>query len=674
MKKQKRYLVTAALPYANGGIHLGHLAGAYLPADIYVRYRRQCGDDVLFICGSDEHGVPITLGARKEGISPQQFVDKYHELMKRSFSDFGIAFDIYSRTTLPLHHQTSREFFLNLYNKNIFIEETTEQYYDEQEHLFLADRYIQGICPRCGYDKAYGDQCERCGSSLTPRDLLQPVSTLSGKPPVLRQTRHWHLPLQRYENWLRQWILHDHAHDWKANVLGQCKSWLDSGLQPRAMTRDLDWGVPVPLPDAEGKVLYVWFDAPIGYISATKELRPDDWQRYWQDQDTQLIHFIGKDNIVFHCIIFPVLLYAHGGYVLPAQVPANEFLNLEGEKLSTSRNWAIWLHDYLADLPDRKDELRYVLTALMPETSDSDFTWKEYQARINNELVAVLGNFVNRVLVLCKKHAGLQVPTPGSLNPLDEKYLNEVQSLPSLVAAHLERFRFRDAQNAMMEVARLGNRYLAETEPWKESDPQRVATVLYTAIQLVACIAVVAEPFLPQTAENIRAMLRWDQRYSLQQIAFPLLRAGHPLAEPRLLFRKFEDEEAERQRNKLFQSQSTLPAQIQEPMNLCTYEDFSKLELRVGTVKAASVVPKADKLLQLTVDLGNERRTIVSGIAQHFSPEQLIGRQVCVVVNLVPRTIRGIESQGMILTAEGADGSLSLLQPAESVPAGAMIR
>lgn len=673
MKKQKRYLVTAALPYANGGIHLGHLAGAYLPADIYVRYRRQCGDEVLFICGSDEHGVPITLGARKEGISPKQFVDKYHELMKKSFADFGISFDIYSRTTQPLHYRTAQEFFLNLYNKNIFTEETTQQYYDEQEHMFLADRYIQGTCPRCGYEKAYGDQCERCGSALSPRELIHPVSTLSGKPPVLRQTTHWFLPLQHYESWLRQWIVEQHAHDWKPNVVGQCKSWLDSGLQPRAMTRDLDWGVPVPLPQAAGKVLYVWFDAPIGYISATRELRPHDWQRFWQDEDARLIHFIGKDNIVFHCIIFPALLKAHGSYILPAQVPANEFLNLEGQKLSTSRNWAIWLHEYLADLPQRKDELRYVLTSLLPETSDSDFTWKDYQARVNNELVAVLGNFINRTLVLCDKQAQRRVPQPAELLDVDRNTLEKLNNLPDQIADLLERFRFRDAQHQFMELARIGNRYLAETEPWKESDPGRLSTILYTAVQITALLAIAAEPFLPETAERIRSMLRCNRRLPLRQLQAPLLEPGHELDKPVLLFRRFEDEEVIRQRQKL-QQRSPLQSDKKAPMPNCSFDDFAKLELRIGTVLAAERVPKADKLLKLTVDLGQEQRTVVSGIAEHYHPDQLIGRQVCVVANLAPRTIRGIESQGMILMAETTDGRLSLLQPADILPAGSVIR
>lgn len=702
----KRYTVTAALPYANGGIHLGHLAGAYLPSDIYVRYRRLRGDDVLFVCGSDEHGVPITLGARKEGITPQQFVDKYHELMKSSFEQFGISFDIYSRTSNKIHHETAQEFFLNLYKKNDFVEETSQQYYDEQEKTFLADRYIQGTCPNCGYEKAYGDQCERCGTSLSPKDLINPFSALSGKPPVLKETKHWFLPLQHYEPWLREWILEGHKEDWKSNVYGQCKSWLDSGLQPRAMTRDLEWGVKVPLPGAEGKVLYVWFDAPIGYISATKEYflnkepgtrnqdAPDSpftnhqsssWEDYWKSADTKLIHFIGKDNIVFHCIIFPAILHAHGDYIVPDNVPANEFLNLEGEKLSTSRNWAVWLHEYLVDFPDKKDELRYVVTSILPESKDSDFAWKDYQARINNELVAIYGNFVNRTLVLTRNYFGGKVPPRNELNDLDRECIHQLNTIPQKIAENIEQYRFRDALSELMNLARTGNKYLADNEPWKliNTDKARVETVLNLSLEITAALAILSQPFIPDTSVKILKMLnvnriQWDDAVGKQ-----LLAIGHQLGEASLLFKKIEDEEINKQLNKLLAtkqsanvqqpSAETMENEITSSKPEITYEDFSQLELKVGTIEAAEKVKKADKLLQLKINLGNEVRTIVSGIAEHYSPENIIGQQVCVVANLAPRKIKGIESKGMILMAEDESGKLKFVMPSEKISDGSSV-
>ncbi len=680
MSAPKRYIVTAALPYANGGIHLGHLAGAYLPADIYVRYRRQCGDQVLFVCGSDEHGVPITLGARKEGVPPQEFVDRYHKLMFDSFQRFGISFDVYGRTTSPHHYRTAQAFFLELFQKNVFIEETTHQFFDSVEQLFLADRYIQGTCPRCGYERAYGDQCEKCGSSLSPHELIHPVSVLSGKPPELRPTKHWYLPLQRYEGWLRQWILSENSQKWKPNVLGQCKSWLDAGLQPRAMTRDLDWGVPVPLPEAAGKVLYVWFDAPIGYISATQQLLPEQWQQFWQDDQSELIHFIGKDNIVFHCIIFPVLLKAHGQFILPSQVPAMEFLNLEGEKFSTSRNWAVWLHEYLDEFPDRTDDLRYVLISNLPETSDSDFRWSDFQSRINNELVAVLGNFVHRTMVLTHKYFDGRVPHAVQPTEIDSHYLEQVQTQLPAVALFLEQFRFRDALQAMMQVARLGNRYLAETEPWKQTDPDRRSTILNTALQMTAVLAVGSEPFLPLTASRIRTMLQLTSSPSMKNLQLPLLMPDHLLGPPRLLFQKIEDAQVQKQLEKLYQrSQKTMTTPSQPnastPANkpTITHDQFDRIMLRVATILQAQRVNNSDKLLQLIVDLGSEQRTIVAGIAQYYEPQSLVGQQVCVVTNLEPKKIRGIESQGMLLVAQDDLGRLCLIQPAASVLPGACI-
>ncbi|GDX52376.1 methionine--tRNA ligase [Bacteroidota bacterium] len=680
--KWKRYTVTAALPYANGGIHLGHLAGAYLPADTYARYRRLKGDDVLYICGSDEHGVPITLGARKEGITPQQFVDKYHSLMKNSFAEFGISFDIYSRTSNKIHHETAQQFFLDLYNKGVFTEETSQQLYDEQEKMFLADRYIMGTCPVCGNEKAYGDQCEKCGSSLSPKDLKNPVSVLSGNVPVMKETKHWYLPLQNYEPWLREWILDNHKDDWKTNVYGQCKSWLDGGLQPRAMTRDLDWGVKVPLPGSEHKVLYVWFDAPIGYISATKELKPNDWEKYWKDKDTRLLHFIGKDNIVFHCIIFPTILHSHGEYIVPDNVPANEFLNLEGEKLSTSRNWAVWLHDYLKDFPGMQDTLRYVLTSIAPETKDSDFTWKDFQDRHNNELVAILGNFVNRTMVLTHKFYNGKIPVYGNLTESDRELIASIKVAQQNICDSLEKFRFREALQELMNLARAGNKYLTDNEPWKivKSNEERCATVMYLSIEITAYLAQLMQPFLPVAAEKTLSMLNLPKKNWSAELKGQLIHPGHQLNEAGLMFRKIEDEEITAQVEKLKANQKQVVLQT-EPKNpeseiansVINYDDFAKLELRVGTVTAAEKVKKADKLLQLTIDMGNEVRTIVSGIAEHYTPEQMIGKQVSVVANLAPRKIKGIESKGMILMAEDADGKLKIVSPAETVNSGSKI-
>jgi len=682
MNKPARYTVTAALPYANGGIHLGHLAGAYLPADIYARYRRLRKDDVIFVCGSDEHGVPITLGARREGISPQQFVDKYHTLMKESFAAFGISFDIYSRTSNRIHHETASRFFLDLYNNGKFTEEDSLQFYDEQEKIFLADRYIKGACPVCGNENAYGDQCEKCGSSLSPKELKNPVSVLSGLPPVWKETRHWYFPLNEYEAWLREWILVGHKNDWKVNVYGQCKSWIDAGLQPRAMTRDLDWGVKVPLPDTEGKVLYVWFDAPIGYISATKELLPDAWEPYWKSKDTKLIHFIGKDNIVFHAIIFPCILHAHGDYIVPDNVPANEFLNLEGEKLSTSRNWAVWLHEYLVDFPGKQDVLRYVLTATAPETKDNDFTWKDFQARNNSELVAIWGNFVNRTFVLTHKYFEGKVPSlkQETLNEQERELLYKITLTRDNVAESLEQYRFREALAEVMNLVRAGNKYLTDTEPWKlhASDPEKTAHILNLSLQLIANLSLLSKPFLPDTSARVFQMLNLEeQNLSWNDIGnHALLMAGHVLQTPSLLFSKIEDEEVNAQIEKLHQKKKDASPAEKNPVEgppalpMIEYGDFSKLDLRIGTIEAAEKVKKADKLLQLKVNLGTEIRTIVSGIAASYQPEEIIGQQVCVVANLAPRKIKGIESCGMILMAEDEAGRLRFMMPSEKMPDG----
>ena len=667
----ERYTVTAALPYANGPVHIGHLAGVYLPADIYVRYLRSAGRDVKFICGSDEHGVPITIRAQKEGITPQQVVDKYHALIRDSFQDFNVSFDVYSRTSSATHAEVSSEFFTKMNNAGQFIEQTTQQYFDEQAQQFLADRYIVGTCPNCGNENAYGDQCERCGTSLSPTELISPRSMLSGAHPILRDTKHWFLPLDQYEPWLREWIIEGHKNDWKSNVYGQCKSWIDQGLHPRAVTRDLDWGVPVPVAGAEGKVLYVWFDAPIGYISATKEAFPDEWELYWKDAGSKLVHFIGKDNIVFHCIIFPVMLKAHGEFILPDNVPANEFLNLEGDKISTSRNWAVWLHEYLQDFPGQGDVLRYVLCANAPETKDNDFTWKDFQARNNNELVATLGNFVNRAAVLTHKFFEGKVPELGALTDIDVNALAQLAEFPAKIGALIDGYRFRDALAEVINLARLGNKYLAETEPWHliKTDVARTGTVLHVALQIAAALAPLLEPFLPESAQKLATMLNLELGNWASAGRADALSAGHLLREPALLFAKIEDATVEAQVQKLLDTKKenqlantpVAPAKAD-----ISFDDFGRMDLRIGTIVAAEKVAKTKKLLKLTVDLGLEQRTIVSGIAEHFNPEALIGQQVQVLLNLAPRELKGIQSEGMLLMAENADGSLALMQP--SVP------
>ena len=696
-----RYLVTAALPYANGPLHIGHLAGSYLPADIYVRYLRAQGRDVKFVCGSDEHGVPITIRAMKEGVSPQQIVDRYHAIMKQSFAEMNISFDIYSRTSNQVHHETAAAFFKKMYDEGLFEEKETEQYFDEKANTFLADRYIIGTCPVCGNENAYGDQCEKCGSSLSPEQLINPRSALSDAVPVKKKTKHWYFPLQNYEAWLKQWVLEEHK-EWKNNVYGQCKSWLDQGLQSRAMTRDSNWGVKVPLPDAEGKVLYVWFDAPIGYISATKELT-EDWATYWCKEDTKLVHFIGKDNIVFHCIIFPAMLRAHGGFVLPDNVPANEFLNLEGEKISTSRNWAVWVDEYLRDFPGCEDVLRYVLCATAPETKDNDFTWKDFQDRNNNELVATFGNFVNRTFVLMHKLTGGKVPRfhNGIMDDTDKQMIHDIQAAAKSVEKSLEEYKFRDALFDVIDLARKGNKYMQEKEPWMvakklqsatgeeaEALQQSIDNSLHICLQLCANLAILIQPFLPGTARKmclmmkvVDRMLEWKNAGSMK-----LLSVGYSLRAPELLFRKIEDAEVEAQVNKLKNaSQSSTPVAAQpeatEALNPFSpvgeeiqYDDFAKLDLRIGTITAAEKVKKADKLLKLEVDLGFEKRTIVSGIAQHFAPESLVGKQVIVVVNLAPRKMKGIESQGMILSAEEPGGKLILVNPDENTFNGSVVK
>lgn len=671
-----RTTVTAALPYTNGPIHIGHLAGVYIPADIYCRYLRLNGEDVLFVCGSDEHGAAIPMKAKKEGISPQQLIDKYHHIIKDSFAEFGISFDNYSRTSAKIHHETASDFFKHLYEKNDFIEETGEQLYDAEAGQFLADRFVTGTCPKCGYDQAYGDQCEQCGSSLNATDLISPTSVLSGATPVLKKTKHWFLPLDRYEGFLKQWILEGHKEDWKPNVYGQCKSWIDDGLKPRAVTRDLDWGIPVPIKGAEGKVLYVWFDAPIGYISSTREWAEregKDWEPYWKDEKTRLLHFIGKDNIVFHCIIFPAMLKAHGEYILPENVPANEFLNLEGQKLSTSRNWAVWLHEYLNDFPDMQDVLRYVLTANAPETKDNDFTWKDFQARNNNELVAIFGNFVNRVMVLTHKYFDGQVPEGNSLKETDRQALEALRSYPERIRGCLERFRFREGLQELMNLARLGNKYLAEQEPWKviKEDPKRVETILFTALQVAGGLAVLSQPYLPYTAARLEEMLGFSALadkpvWNTLSTRETLIPGGHTIEKPRLLFRKIEDTEVEAQLEKLAttkksneMSDSNLPPQKET----VSFEDFSKMDMRVGTIMSAERMPKTKKLMVMKVDTGLDTRTIVSGIAEHFTAEELPGKKVTVLVNLATRPLRGVESQGMILLAEDADGRLIFVGP-----------
>ncbi|WP_436417761.1 methionine--tRNA ligase [Petrimonas sulfuriphila] len=679
MSKQfKRTLITSALPYANGPVHIGHLAGVYVPADIYARYLRLKGEETLFVGGSDEHGIPITIRARKEGVTPQDIVDRYHELIKKSFEEFGISFDIYSRTTSDIHKKTASDMFLKIYENDGFQEIESEQYYDEEAGQFLADRYITGTCPHCSNQRAYGDQCEQCGTSLSPTDLINPKSALSGSIPVMRTTKHWYLPLNEHEAWLREWILTEHK-EWKSNVYGQCKSWLDLGLQPRAVSRDLDWGIPVPLKDAEGKVLYVWFDAPIGYISNTKELLPNDWEKWWKDENTKLVHFIGKDNIVFHCIVFPAMLKAEGSYILPENVPANEFLNLENDKISTSRNWAVWLHEYLEEFPGKQDVLRYALTANAPETKDNDFTWKDFQARNNNELVAVLGNFINRALVLTQKYFNNLVPAPGELSGYDSETIAECQKVKQAVEYNLENYHFREAQKEAMNLARIGNKYLADTEPWKtaKTDSERTATILNLSLQIVANLAIVCEPFLPFSTKKIYAFIH-AKKFDWEKLgSFDLLPEGHELGKAELLFEKIEDETIEKQVEKLH---ATKAANEQEAYRAkpvkdnIIYDDFDKLDIRIGTVLECEKVPKADKLLRFLLDDGLSKRTILSGIAAYYPhPDQLVGKQVCFIANLEPRKLRGIMSEGMILSAENADGSLSLIEPSEEVLPGSQI-
>ena len=676
-KQFKRTTVTSALPYANGPVHIGHLAGVYVPADIYVRYLRLKGEEVLFIGGSDEHGVPITIKARKEGVTPQDIVDRYHTLIKDSFKEFGISFDVYSRTSSKTHHGVASDFFKKLYDKGEFIEKESEQYYDEEAKQFLADRYITGECPHCHAEGAYGDQCEKCGTSLSPLDLINPKSAISGSAPVLKKTKHWYLPLDKHEGWLSQWILEDHK-EWRPNVYGQCKSWLDMGLQPRAVSRDLDWGIPVPVEGAEGKVLYVWFDAPIGYISNTKELLPDTWETWWTDPETRLVHFIGKDNIVFHCIVFPAMLKAEGSYILPDNVPSNEFLNLEGDKISTSRNWAVWLHEYLLDFPGKQDVLRYVLTANAPETKDNDFTWKDFQARNNNELVAIYGNFVNRTLVLTHKYFEGKVPARAALTEYDEATLQEFTGVKQQVEQLLGNFKFREAQKEAMNLARIGNKYLADTEPWKlaKTDMERVGTILNIALQITANLSIAFEPFLPFSSEKLRGLLHleswsWDNLGSLD-----LLASGADIAPATLLFEKIEDAAIEAQMQRLAdikvenEKQAYKPAAVKENT---TFDDFMKLDIRVGTVLECQKVPKADKLLQFKIEDGMGTRTIVSGIAQHYNPEDLVGKQVCFIANFPPRKLKGIESQGMILSAEDANGRLVVISPSDKVTNGVSV-
>jgi methionyl-tRNA synthetase len=674
----KRTTVTAALPYANGPVHIGHLAGVYVPADIYVRYLRLKNEEVLLIGGSDEHGVPITLKAKNEGVTPQDIVDRYHSIIKKSFEDFGITFDIYSRTTSKTHHKIASEFFRTLYEKGEFIEKTTEQYYDEEAKQFLADRYIVGTCPHCKSERAYGDQCEACGTSLNATDLINPHSVISGSAPVMRETKHWYLPLDKHEAFLRKWILEDHK-EWKPNVYGQCKSWLDMGLQPRAVSRDLDWGIPVPVEGADGKVLYVWFDAPIGYISNTAELLPDSWEKWWKDEDTRLLHFIGKDNIVFHCIVFPAMLKAEGSYILPDNVPANEFLNLEGDKISTSRNWAVWLHEYLLDFPGKQDVLRYVLTANAPETKDNDFTWKDFQARNNNELVAVFGNFINRAMVLTHKYFEGKVPARDVLTEYDEATIAEFVSVKKDVEAYLNIFRFRDAQKEAMNLARIGNKYLADTEPWKvaKTDMARVGTILNLSLQIAANLAIAFEPFLPFSSEKLRNILGMEDFKWENLGRIDLLTSGHQTAQPELLFEKIEDEAIEVQVQKLQDTKKANEVRDHqaEPAKAdIDFEQFTKVDIRIGKILEAELVPKTSKLMKLKVDMGIDQRTIVSGIAEHFKPEEIIGRQVCVLVNLEARKLRGIESQGMILMAEDADGKLVFVQPSDAVANGSQVR
>ena len=688
LSEAKRYTITAALPYTNGPIHIGHLAGVYVPSDIYARYLRLQGKDVAFICGSDEHGVAISMKAKKEGITPQQVIDKYDGIIRQSFIDFGISFDNYSRTSSKIHHETAQEFFRKLYDNGDFIEEVTEQLYDAKADQFLADRFVTGTCPKCDNPEAYGDQCERCGSTLNATDLINPKSTITGDSPILKSTKHWFLPLDRYQDFLTQWILVDHAKDWKVNVLGQVKSWLDDGLKPRAVTRDLDWGIDVPVEGAEGKKLYVWFDAPIGYISSTKEWAAREgknWEDYWKSADTKLVHFIGKDNIVFHCIIFPAMLKAEGTFILPDNVPANEFLNLEGNKLSTSKNWAVWLHEYLQDFPDKQDVLRYALTANAPETKDNDFTWKDFQARNNNELAAVFGNFINRVVVLTNKYYNGIIPVPNEFNEVDTQVLAELKAYPAVISSSIERYRFREAQGELMNVARLGNKYLADEEPWKmvKTNPERVQTQMYVALQIAAALQILCEPFLPFTSSKLSRVLVISTKeqshidWTSVSETSELLKPGHQIGQAEILFAQIEDAEIQKQIDKLeaTKTSNAMENKVTEPQKpTATFEDFSKLDLRVGTILEAEKMPKASKLLVLKVDTGLDVRTIVSGIAEHFSPEEVIGKRVTVLINLAPRALRGVESEGMILMTNNAEGKLVFVNPdADGVDNGALI-
>jgi len=678
LQKPARYTITAALPYTNGPIHIGHLAGVYVPADIYARYLRLNGNDVAFVCGSDEHGVAISMKAKKEGVTPQNIIDKYHGIIKQSFEDFGITFNNYSRTSAEVHHKTASDFFVKLYEQGDFIEETTEQLYDQEAQQFLADRFVVGTCPKCGFEEAYGDQCENCGSTLNATDLINPKSTISGAVPSLKETKHWFLPLDRYEDFLKKWILEGHKNDWKPNVYGQCKSWIDDGLKPRAVTRDLDWGIPVPVEGGEGKVLYVWFDAPIGYISSTKEWAAregKDWEPYWKAKDTKMVHFIGKDNIVFHCIIFPSMLKAHGDFILPEIVPANEFLNLEGNKLSTSKNWAVWLHEYLEDFPNMQDVLRYTLTATAPETKDNDFTWKDFQARNNNELVAIYGNFINRVVVLTNKYYNGIVPTPGAFSQVDRETLEALKKYPEIIANSIERYRFREAGQEVMNLGRLGNKYLADEEPWKviKQDEERVKTIMFVALQIASALAVLSEPFLPFTSEKLKTILGFDtldndlnwENVAKNEVLLP---AGHQVKPAELLFSKIEDEAIQAQLDKLEatkKANENMNKEVSPQKDTITFDDFSKLDMRVGTIIEAEKMPKAKKLLVLKVDTGLDVRTIVSGIAESFSPEDILGKKVTVLVNLAPRALRGVDSEGMILMTENADGKLVFVNPDE---------
>lgn len=677
-KKFKRFTVTTALPYANGPIHIGHMAGVYIPADIYCRYLRMMGEEVLFIGGSDEHGVPVTIRAKKEGCTPQDVVDRYHNIIKKSFEEFGTSFDIYSRTTSNIHQKTASDFFLKLYNEGKFIEQTSKQYYDEQEQTFLADRYITGTCPICGNEHAYGDQCESCGSSLNATDLINPKSALSGNVPVLKETKHWFLPLNDYESFLKEWILENHK-EWKTNVYGQCKSWLDNGLQPRAVTRDLDWGIKVPLKDAEGKVLYVWFDAPIGYISNTIEYDKDNWEKWWKQKDTKLVHFIGKDNIVFHCIVFPSMLKAAGDYILPENVPANEFLNLEGDKISTSRNWAVWLNEYLEDFPKKQDVLKYVLCANAPETKDNDFTWKDFQTRNNSELVAILGNFVNRTIVLTHKYFNGKVPAKNELNELDKQTIEEIKLYPEKIGTLIENYKFRDALFEMMNLARLGNKYLTENEPWKtfKTDIKRTETVLNISLQICANLAILMEPFVQFSAKKLQQMLNLNSLKWFEAGNCELLKVGQEIQPAELLFERIEDADIQKQLNKLEASKKANAinnAEVTPQKPNVSFEDFSAMDIRVGTILEAEKVTKTKKLLKLTIDTGIDKRTIVSGIAEYFSPEEIIGKQVSVLVNLAPKNLKGIESQGMILMAENADGELCFVEPQKQFKNGSTIK